>query len=77
MCFEPESTHRNIVCALLAHYAPDTEVWGDASGVTAIASQYSDLDLVVFAQKTQSQAVWDLREAFDERSLPYSIILFI
>ena len=68
---------RKEVAALLQRYPPDTEVWAYGSRVKFTAKPHSDLDMVAFAAKEQSQAVADLREAFEESYLPFRVDLFV
>ena len=55
----------------------DTEVWAYGSRVKFTTKTHSDLDMVAFASKEQSQAVANLREAFEESYLPFRIDLFV
>ena len=68
---------RKEVMALLKRYLPDTEVWAYGSRVNFTAKPSSDLDMVSFASKEQSQAVANLREAFEESCLPFRVDLFV
>ncbi len=65
------------VKALLKRYLPGTEVWAYGSRAKGTAKPWSDLDLVVFAEPEQKNAVAELREAFDESDLPFRVDLFI
>ena len=65
------------VARLLQRYLPDTEVWAYGSRVKFTAKPHSDLDMVAFAAKEQSQAVANLREAFEESYLPFRVDLFV
>ena len=65
------------VARLLQRYLPDTEVWAYGSRVKFTARPHSDLDMVAFAAKEQSQAVANLREAFEESYLPFRVDLFV
>ena len=65
------------VAALLQRYLPNTEVWAYGSRVKFTAKPHSDLDMVAFAAKEQSQAVANLREAFEESYLPFRVDLFV
>ena len=71
------ASQRKEVAALLQRYLPDTEVWAYGSRVKFTAKPHSDLDMVAFASKEQSQAVADLREAFEESYLPFRVDLFV
>ena len=68
---------RKEVTALLKRYLPDTEVWAYGSRVNFTAKPSSDLDMVAFASKEKSQAVANLREAFEESYLPFRVDLFV
>ena len=71
------AAQRKEVAALLKRYLPDTEVWAYGSRVKFTAKPHSDLDMVAFASKEQSQAVANLREAFEESYLPFRVDLFV
>ena len=71
------AAQRKEVAALLQRYLPDTEVWAYGSRVKCTAKPHSDLDMVAFASKEQSQAVASLREAFEESYLPFRVDLFV
>ena len=71
------AAQREEVAALLQRYLPDTEVWAYGSRVKFTAKPHSDLDMVAFTSKEQSQAVADLREAFEEDYLPFRVDLFV
>ena len=71
------AAQRREVTALLQHYLPDTEIWAYGSRVKFTAKPHSDLDMVAFAAKEQSQAVANLREAFEESYLPFRVDLFV
>ena len=68
---------RKEISALLKRYLPDTEVWAYGSRVKFTAKPSSDLDIVAFASKEQSLAVANLKEAFEENSLPFRVDFFI
>lgn len=70
-------SQREEVATLLQRYLPDTEVWAYGSRAKFTAKPHSDLDMVAFAAKEQSQAVADLREAFEEGYLPFRVDLFV
>ena len=57
--------------------ADNTGVWAYGSRVKFTAKPHSDLDMVAFASKEQSQAVANLREAFEESYLPFKVGLFV
>ena len=68
---------RRTVLALLERRLPDTAVWACGSRVKGTSRPTSDLDLVVFARPEQSAQVAELREAFEESSLPFRVDLFV
>ena len=70
-------TQLNEVKKLLKYYLPDTEVWGYGSRVKFTAKTYSDLDIVAFASPEQKTAIHNLKEAFEESSLPFRVDLFV
>ena len=63
--------------ALLRRYLPGTAAWAYGSRVKWTSRPQSDLDLVVFATRRQRHQVGDLREAFEESSLPFRVDLFV
>ena len=71
------AAQRKEIVALLQRYLPGTEVWAYGSRVKFTAKPHSDLDMVAFASKEQSQAVANLREAFEEGYLPFRVDLFV
>ena len=68
---------KNIVQRLLHRYLLGVEVWAYGSRVRWNARSQSDLDLVAFASPEHRGAVSQLREAFDESSLPFSVDLLV
>ena len=68
---------RRTVLALLDRHLPNTTAWAYGSRVKWTSRPESDLDLVVFARPEQSVLVAELREAFDESDLPFSVDLFV
>ena len=68
---------RRTVLALLNRHLPNTTAWAYGSRVKWTSRPESDLDLVVFARPEQSALVAELREAFDESDLPFSVDLFV
>ncbi len=68
---------QNIIENLLQRRLPETEIWAYGSRVKGTAKPWSDLDLVVFANSDQRNAVAELREAFEESDLPFRVDLFI
>ena len=71
------AAQREEAAALLQRYLPNTEVWAYGSRVKFTAKPHSDLDMVACASKEQSQAVANLREAFEESYLPFRVDLFV
>ena len=68
--------HKTLL-ALLERYLPDAAAWVYGSRVKWTSRPQSDLDLVVFAAPEQERRVSDLREAFEESSLPFRVDLFV
>ncbi len=68
---------RKTLLALLERHLPNTEAWVYGSRVKWTSRPQSDLDLVVFATPEQDRRVSDLREAFEESSLPFRVDLFV
>ena len=68
---------RKILLALLERYLPNSEAWVYGSRVKWTSRPQSDLDLVVFAKPEQERRVSDLRDAFEESSLPFRVDLFV
>lgn len=67
---------RKTLLALLRQHLPGTTAWVYGSRVKWTARPESDLDLVVFATPAQEHRVSDLRDAFEESSLPFRVDLF-
>ena len=68
---------RKTVLALLEKHLPNTTVWVYGSRAKRTFRPQSDLDMVVFATPEQAGRVSDLREAFEESSLPFRVDLFV
>ena len=68
---------RRTVLALLNRHLPNTTVWAYGSRVKWTSHPASDLDLVAFAKPEQAARLTELREVFDESSLPFSVDLFV
>ena len=68
---------RRTILALLDRHLPDTAAWACGSRVKGTSRPASDLDLVVFARPEQGAQVAELREAFEESSLPFPVDLFV
>jgi type I restriction enzyme S subunit len=66
-----------IILDLLKKFLVDCEVWVYGSRVKATSTPKSDLDMVVFADKSQRLQVAELREAFEESNLPFCVDLFM
>ena len=71
------AAERRTVLALLKRHLPNTTVWAYGSRVKWTSRPESDLDLVAFARPEQGARVAELREAFDESDLPFSVDLFV
>ncbi len=56
---------------------PGVTVWAFGSRVKGTARKNSDLDLVAFAEASQSPLVGQAREAFEESSLPFRVDLHV
>ena len=72
-----DTRERATIQRLLHRYLPGVEVWAYGSRVRWNARPQSDLDIVAFASPGQRGAVSQLREAFEESSLPFSVDLLI
>lgn len=68
---------RKTLLALLRQHLPGTTAWVYGSRVKWTARPESDLDLVVFSTPAQEHRVSDLRDAFEESSLPFRVDLFV
>ncbi len=69
--------HLALIRELLNRHLPGVEVWAYGSRIKGTAKPWSDLDLVVFADPLQQNAVGELREAFEESDLPFRVDLFV
>ena len=67
---------RRIVLHLVRAHLPDVDVWAYGSRVNGNARPHSDLDIVAFTAPGQNERVADLRHAFEESDLPFTIDLF-
>ena len=66
----------DMVIGILARYIPDREVRVMGSRLTGGAKSFSDLDLVIMGREPLSLgARGDLRDAFDDSSLPFTVDL--
>lgn len=68
---------RKEIFALLKRFLPNTEVWAHGSRVKFTAKPTSDLDMVAFTSPQQKIAVSNLKEAFEESSLPFRVDFFV
>ena len=71
------SAERKIILSLIETHLPNTTVWAYGSRATWSARPKSDLDLVAFASADQKNAVYDLKEAFEESDLPFRVDFFV
>lgn len=71
------SAERKIILSLIKKHLPNTTVWAYGSRATWSARPNSDLDLVAFASADQKNAVYDLKEAFEESDLPFRVDFFV
>ena len=71
------AAERRTVLALLERHLPNTTVWAYGSRVKWTSRPASDLDLVAFTRPEQGARVAELREAFEESDLPFSVDLFV
>ena len=72
-----DTRERTTIQRLLYRHLAGVEVWAYGSRVRWNARPQSDLDLVAFAPPEQRGAVSQLREAFEESSLPFPVDLLI
>jgi len=68
---------RRTVLSLLRRHLPNTAVWAYGSRAKWTSHPASDLDLVAFATSQQGPRIAELREAFDESTLPFVVALFV
>lgn len=67
---------RSMILALIKKHLPDTTIWIYGSRVKGTARSSSDLDMVAFSTRQNEQALYALREAFDDSDLPFRVDLF-
>jgi len=65
------------ILSLLGNYLPGVTAWVYGSRAKWTSRPSSDLDLLVFTAPDQSNQVSELREAFEESSLPFRVDLFV
>jgi type I restriction enzyme S subunit len=66
--------HTAIIKQILAKELPNHEVAVFGSRVTGTAKPYSDVDLAVISKDgLDKNKLWELREAFEESDLPFSV----
>ncbi len=65
------------ISRLIGKHLPNTEIWAYGSRIKYTSTPKSDLDLVSITDKTNSRAIYDLKEAFEESNLPFRIDFFI
>ena len=68
---------RRTVLSLLRRHLPNTVVWAYGSRVKWTSGPASDLDLVAFATPQQGPRIAELREAFEDSTLPFVVDLFV
>lgn len=66
-----------VLKSLLNKFLPGVEVWAFGSRVKGNFRPDSDLDLVVFSSPQSSSAVYALKDALDESSLPFSVDVLV
>ncbi|MBF0270827.1 MAG: nucleotidyltransferase domain-containing protein [Magnetococcales bacterium] len=64
---------RTLLLSLLAQHLPGVEVWAHGSRVQNRTRPHSDLDLILFAQPEQYDAVSRLIEACEESQRPFRV----
>jgi type I restriction enzyme S subunit len=74
---ELATAHRRAVLRLIRACLPDTEVRAYGSRVKRTSRPASDLDLVAMAGPAQRRQVANLREAFEESDLPFSVDVLV
>ncbi len=68
---------RKTILSVLSRFLPDAEVWVYGSRANWSSRPGSDLDMVVFSTPEQPRRVSDLKDAFEESSLPFRVDLFV
>lgn len=74
---EITEAQRALILDLLDKHLPNTTAWLYGSRAKGEARPQSDLDMVVFADPTQTRSVYDLKEAFEESNLPFRVDVFV
>ena len=69
------SDQRGIILGLLRTHLPNVTVWAYGSRVRWNARPYSDLDLVAFTSPGQESQLANLKDAFEESTLPFEVDL--
>ncbi len=70
------SKQLNFVKKLLKKNVPNSTVWAYGSRVKLTAKPSSDLDIVVFNKEKNNLAISNLKEDFENGSLPFNVDLF-
>jgi len=66
--------HTVLIKQILKKELPNHEVAVFGSRVNGMAKPYSDVDLVVISKEgLDKNKLWELREAFEESDLPFSV----
>jgi len=66
--------HTTIIKEILEKELPNDEVIIFGSRVNGTAKPYSDIDLAVISKEgLDKNKLWELREAFEESDLPFSV----
>lgn len=71
------SQQKKIITDFLSYYLPNTTVWAYGSRVKWNSRPESDLDITVFSTPEQSRAVFELRDAFEESDLVFSVDVLV
>ena len=71
------SDQQETLISLLSRHLSNTVIWVYGSRVRGTSRPSSDLDMVVFATPEQMRKMSELRECFEESSLPFRVDLFV